>query len=149
MPFHGKFPGHHLSQDVLTCLQLGLRTRDLRGPEGGLSDRLTASSIDALWAVSGLDQHVRRILPIVDELRISSGWSQRSNRTTPRVVVGKELGSNLQLSYSRALDPEDDQAFSVAYKMSDLATALGTWNTGTEAQLGDFGLDLRLRWEFQ
>ncbi len=143
--------GPVVPQDVLACLQFGLRLRDLRGAQqdGAFSDRLATSGIDALWTVSGLDQQVRRILPIVDELRISSGWSQRSKRTTPRVVVGKELGERLQLTYSRALDGEDDQAFAVAYKMNELATLLGSWNTGSEAQLGDLGLDLRLRWEFQ
>jgi translocation and assembly module TamB len=139
------------AQDVLACLQLGLRLRDLQGTGGTtlLSDRLTSSSLDALWTVSGLDQQVRRILPIVDEFRVSSGWSQRNRRSTTRIVVGKELGQNLQLTFSRALDVEYDQILSVAYKMSDLATMLGTWNTGTDAQGGDFGLDLRLRWEFQ
>lgn len=137
--------------DVLACLQLGLRLRDLRGTEGNslLQDRLTATSLDALWAVSGLDQQVKRILPIVDELRVSSGWSQRSKRTSTRIVVGKELGRDVQLTYSRGLDVEYDQIVSVAYKMNELATMLGTWNTGTDAQVGDFGLDLRLRWEFQ
>ncbi|MBN1961826.1 MAG: translocation/assembly module TamB domain-containing protein, partial [Deltaproteobacteria bacterium] len=132
-------------QDVLTCLQFGLRLRDLRNTDGELSDRLASRGLDALWAVSGLDQQVQRILPIVDELRVASGWSQRTKRVTPRMVVGKDLGENLQLSYSRALDVADDQMFSVAYQMNELTTVMGTWNTGSDAQLGDFGLDLRLR----
>lgn len=136
-------------QDVLACLQFGVRMGDVRrelATRGNSS--LPMNSLDALWAVSGLDEQVRRVLPMVDELRLSSGWSPVAKRTTPRLVLGKELGKDLRLSYSRGLEEQDDQLLNVEYRLNELATLEGTWNRATEAQL-DVGVDLRLRWEFQ
>ena len=137
-------------QDVLMCLQFGLRARDFTGqqPTSGISSNLPASSLDALWTVSGMDEQVRRYIP-VDEFRLTSAWSPRSKRTIPRVVIGKEIGQDLQLSYARSLDQYDDQVVSVEYQVSRNATLQGSWISETDMPVGDFGLDLRLHWEFE
>jgi hypothetical protein len=134
------------SGDVIACLLVGIRRS--RESTQGVSDNLPAS-IDALWAVSGLDREVKRLFPLVDEFRLSSSWSQRQRRTTPRVIVGKDLGPRVQLTYSRALEEVEDQALSVEYQLNDIATMQGSWNSVSDTQYGDFGLDLRLRFEFQ
>jgi len=151
-------------QDVLSCLQFGMRLRDFEtqgrataaqatsgGNSGGaLSDPMLASGLDVLWTVSGVDRTVKRLLPIkLDEVRLESGWSSASRRTTTRVIVGKDLGQDLQLKYSRALDAVDDQGVSVQYRLSRVAAIQGSWLSATAASVGDLGLDLRLRWEFR
>ena len=149
-------------QDVLACLQLGMRLRDYElqgrmpvaqtqsGSSSALSDPVVAAGLDVLWTVSGVDATVKRVLPIkLDEVRLESGWSSYHRRTTTRVLVGKELGTDLQLKYSRSLDEGDDQTLSVQYRLSKIAAVRGTWLGASDVVGGDFGLDLRLRWEFR
>ena len=63
------------------------------------------------------------------------------------------MGKNLELKYSRALEstPEGwtDQMLSLEYRLSNIATVEGTWLSVQELPVADFGLDLRLRWEFR
>ena len=150
-------------QDVLACLQFGMRLRDFEiqgrtpvaqtpGSTGGgaLSDPYLASGLDVLWTVSGVDATVKRLLPIkLDEVRLESGWSSHYRHTSTRVLVGKELGANLQLKYSRALDEPDDQSLSMQYRLSKTAALQGTWLGASDVVGGDFGMDLRLHWELR
>ncbi|MCK5687848.1 translocation/assembly module TamB domain-containing protein [Myxococcota bacterium] len=142
-------------QDVLMCLQFGLRLRDYEGHNAAtigttIRDALPGS-LDALWMVSGMDQKVRRMIPanIIDEVRLTSAWSPNSRRTTTQLKVGKDIGDRLQLHYTRALDEVADQSLSVEYQLSDIATLQGSWLSLTDLPVGDLGLDLRLRWEFE
>ncbi len=158
--------------DVLSCLLVGIRRSRLENlatptqpsvsgaavynaqvdrelESRRQTDSLSATGIDVLWQVSGLDQEVRRLFPLVDEFRLASGWSARQKRTTPRIVVGKDLGERVQLTYSRALEQEEDQNLSVDYQLNKSMIMQGSWNSVSDTQYGDFGLDLRLQFEFQ
>jgi hypothetical protein len=138
-------------QDVLTCLQFGLRLRDFDGNQkSGATAGAWSSGLDALWTVSGLDAKVRKFLPIaVDELRLTSGWSSNAQRTTPRVVVAKELGNHISLRYFRSIDEYNDQAFNIDYKVAEHASLSAGWLTARDVDIGDFGLDLRLQWSLR
>lgn len=140
-------------QDVLVCLQFGLRLRDFEGHDaaglGGLGQTLPGG-LDALWTVSGMDEKVRRVLPIeLDEVRLTSSWSSQHKRATPRLLVGKEIGRNLELKLSRSLEDDTDYHFSLEYRLSNVATLQGTWLSVSDVPVADFGVDLRLRWEFR
>jgi hypothetical protein len=139
-------------QDVLACLQFGLRLHDFEGNQrapASYSDALPGS-LDALWTVSGLDTKVKKLLPIdVDELRLTSGWSSLSQRTTARVLVGKELSNKVVLKYSRSLDEYNDQALSLEYRLAKQAALQGNWLSARDVPVGDFGVDLRLHWELR
>ncbi|MDP7039436.1 MAG: translocation/assembly module TamB domain-containing protein [Myxococcota bacterium] len=138
-------------QDALACLQFGLRLEDFRGANAaGLSDTLPGS-LDALWTVSGLDEKVRKLLPapVIDQFRLTSGWSSKSQKTTARLLIGKGIGKNMELTYSRSIEAITDQEFSLRYKLSPIATVQGTWASDNEVPVGDLGLDLKLRWEFR
>ena len=141
------------SQDVLSCLQLGLRLRDFDGNQrapAGMSDAL-AGSLDTLWTVSGLDNKVKKLLPIdIDELRLTSGWSSLSQHNTARVLVGKELGPDLIMRYSRSvMDEANDQAFSLEYRLQQHISLQTNWLSALDVPSGDFGVDLRLHWELR
>ena len=137
-------------QDVLSCLQFGLRLRDFQGH--GPADIRDArwGGLDALWTVSGMDEKVQRLLPIdVDELRLTSAWSSANKTTTPQLLVGKELTERMQLRYLQSLSEGGDQALSLEYRLTNTATFQGSWANVTDVPIGDFGLDLQLRWEFR
>jgi translocation and assembly module TamB len=146
-------------QDPWSCLSFGMRLseyarrNELTGSAAGNAPTLDAlgSGLDILWGVSGLDARVRKILPVVDQARITLGRSGRygkSRRTAPRLVVRKDVGDRLQLEYNGALDEPDDHILSLEYALSKIATLQGNWVSISDVPVGDFGLDLRLKWEF-
>lgn len=142
-------------QDVLSCLQFGIRLANLSGRNAtaGAVEALQGS-LDALWTVSGVDEVVRKALPIqLDEVRLTSGWSTRERRNTPRLLVGKDIGKKLRLEYSRSLETSPITSFSAQYRLSDLATvqaSLLNESNPADWQIPlDLGLDLTLHWSFR
>ncbi len=146
-------------QDPWSCISFGVRLSEHSGrtlysesigaERTGIGE--TAGAVgDIIWGMSGLDAKVRRLLPFVDEARISLGRSGRrgNRRLAPRLVVRKGIANRLQLKYDGALDEADDQIFSLEYALSDNATLEGSWVSISDVPIGDFGLDLRLHWEF-
>ncbi len=139
-------------QDVLACLQFGIRLsgfNETSGASATIRDTY-AGGLDALWTVSGMDEKVKRVLPIqLDEVRVTSSWSTRARRTTARILVGKDIGKNVMLRYSRSIEDDTDHNVALEYRLSNLATVQGTWLSVTDLPIADFGLDLRLRWELR
>jgi hypothetical protein len=123
----------------------------LLGAQGSGIDETLGSGLDILWGVSGLDAKVKQMVPYVDEARLTLGQSGRrgkNRRMAPRLVVRKDVGERLQLKYNGALDELDDHMVSLEYKLSEVARIEGGWVSISDVPAGDFGLDLRLRWEF-
>ena len=69
-------------------------------------------------------------------------------RTAPRLVVRKDIGTKLQLKYDGSLDEVNDHIFILQYHLSQMATLEGSFESLSDVPVGDFGLDLRLRVEF-
>lgn len=147
-------------QDPWSCLTYGVRLSQFGGQtavsqamgaeQTTLEDTL-GSGLDLLWGVSGLDAKMRQILPYVDEVRITLGRSGRrgkNRRVAPRLVLAKEVGENLNLKYNGALDQTDDHILSLEYQVTKVATVQGSWVSISDVPVGDFGLDLRLQWQF-
>ncbi|MEZ4273114.1 MAG: translocation/assembly module TamB domain-containing protein [Myxococcota bacterium] len=132
---------------VLPCLYSGFRASEQTASHTtGLEDTLS-TAISGLWAVSGLSQQMRRVLPI-DEVNLTSSRSERTKRPTLRVIVSTELGPKLELKYNVAPYETNDQILGLEYRLSKLATVEGSWTSVSEV-LFDLGADLRLRWEFE
>ena len=87
------------SQEALMCAQFGLRldqenvANNLTNPDSTSS--VLSGAVDAIWKVTGMDERVRRILPVVDQFTLTSGYSKTSRKTEPRILVTKELGKRL------------------------------------------------------
>jgi hypothetical protein len=139
------------SQDIWSCLQFGLRLRDFDGNQShhaGLSDALPGT-LDTLWMVSGLQSQMNQILPtqLFDELRLTSAWSSKGMKSTPRIIIGKRLKTGVLLRYARSIDEYDEQALSLEYRLNRRTIFQSSYATQIYVPVGDFGLDLRLRWE--
>ncbi len=145
--------------EVSTCILVGMRQQDIdrltaatsqNDAANALSNPLVQGGLDVLWTVSGMDAKVRKLLPIkLDRVRLESAWSPQFRRTTTRVLVGKDLGSDVQLEYARSIEEVDDQALRIEYQLSGVAALEGNWLSAGDVSVEDFGLDLRLRWEFE
>ena len=147
-------------QDVYSCLQFGIagstgNTPPQAAPTGGLGDTLTG--LDALWAVTGLDEKVKRLLPpgVVDEVRLTTGLGTTpafGQPNTVRLVVAKNLGKRVRLRYSRALDAVNNNSgdsVSLEYLLHERAATQFNYFSRQFSPTSDFGLDLRLHWEMK
>lgn len=144
------------SQEALVCAQFGLRldqenaANNLTNP--GNTSSVLSGAVDAIWKVTGMDERVRRILPVVDQFTLTSGYSKTSHKTEPRILVTKELGKNWELKYNGPLYEKDEQhIIALEYRLSSRITLESTWVSVSDAipSLGDLGLDLRLDWQFE
>ncbi len=142
-------------QDIVTLLSLGYTSRDT-----SLAPRLgtaaTAAAAQALFAVSGLDQQVKRFLPTGGVLqdftvRVTSAYSPTSLQIEPRLEFEtKALENRLRLRYLAPVGGSVGQKAQVEYRFGERASLQGQWDTDNpDAVTGsDLGLDLRLRWEW-
>ncbi|MBT6176371.1 MAG: hypothetical protein HOI23_03920, partial [Deltaproteobacteria bacterium] len=152
------------SQQALVCAQFGLRLdndnnsqSNSNGSNGSIITEENATgvlsgAVDAIWKVTGMDERVRRILPVVDQFTLTSGYSKTSKKTEPRILVTKDLGKNWELKYNGPLYEKDEQhIIALQYRLSSRITLESTWVSFSEAipSLGDMGLDLRLDWQFE
>ena len=140
------------ARDALLCAQFGIRSAepnlsaDQQG--SGLKDSLPGA-VDALWRVSGMDERVRRYLPVVDEFKLTSGYSRSSKQTEPRLLVIKELGRQWELKYNGPVNEADEQhVLGLEYRLKRGLVLEGSWVSVSEATAGDLGIDLRMDWEF-
>ncbi|MFZ9889307.1 MAG: translocation/assembly module TamB domain-containing protein, partial [Myxococcota bacterium] len=159
--------------DILALLTFGFTQQELQ--EANNASAGAGAGLEMVGADTGLNEEVRRILPksfrekgfvAVDELRLTSVFSERQGASVPAVALSVELNpgllwgladqSRLRLQ-STLVDtggsgPEqrvewekrfaNDVRFRFVWRKQD--TGLG----GQASQNGDFGADAWYRWEF-
>jgi translocation and assembly module TamB len=142
-------------QDIITLLSLGYTSRDLTlGTNLGVA--AGAAAAQALFAVSGLDQALRRFVPqsgFFDDMnvRLTSAYSKTSMTVEPRwEFETKAMDGKLKVRYQAPLSNQNrGQKAQVEYRLSDRAGLQLQWdNDNVDVAGGDLGADLRLRWEW-
>lgn len=128
-------------EDIASCIVRGIRRRDL-------DSDLASFAGSALLKLSGVDRQVKRVLPI-DQLDVTTEFSNRSRSYEPRLLVAKELsllGRSLRLEYSTSLLRNEDQRAAVRVRLTpNLSLRMG-WEASEDVPLGDWGIDLERRW---
>lgn len=137
--------------DLVTLVTLGITSRDAEAGFGG-GDAAWAAA-DALFAISGLDRHVRSFIPrnpILRDasLRLTSGYSRGTGQVEPRLAFeSRVLVDELRLRYSAPLGIRG-QRTQAEYRITDTVSVQAEWDTENQVtSLGNVGLDLKLRWE--
>ena len=135
--------------NIVSCLVRGIRVRDLENISGDSRGSTAASFAgEALWRLSGVDQEVRKVLP-VDQIEVTTEYSSRDRVYEPRILVAKELGDGkFRLEYSSSLVKNDEQRAAVRYRITPALTLQYTWASSDDITVGDHGVDLKYRWEW-
>jgi len=145
-----------LSQpDIITLLSLGFTRRDASANTGGVQAMATGLAAQALFSASGLDEQVRRFVPrgeVVRDVsvRITSDWSESSGQVEPRAELESLLlKDRVRLRYQAPLSGARGQKAQAELKLGSRSSLQAQWdNDNPDVQSGDFGLDLKLRWEW-
>jgi translocation and assembly module TamB len=155
---HGNLDGFRLDarsvpdmsqQDVVLLLTMGMTTAEMQQTQA--SD-LGGTAVEALASVSGVGEQVARALPI-DELSVTTAYSQRSGRPEPQVTVGKRISDRVRLSASTSLGSENRMMRTgVELQINDQTSVQASYdnvNRESSSSFGNLGVDLRWRLEFE
>jgi len=142
-------------QDIITLLSLGYTSRDVNAG-GAIGTVATAAAAQALFAVSGLEQQLRRFVPETGvfqdvSVRLTSAYSKTSLTVEPRwEFETKAIDSRLRIRYQAPLSNQTrGQKAQVEYRLSDRASVQMQWdNDNIDVSGGDLGGDFKLRWEW-
>ena len=140
----------YLSQDdIALLLAVGMTHTELAQLQ--TSSLTSTAAFEALATVTGVEREVQRALPAIDEVHIASAYSLRSMRTEPQLHLGKRIADRLRLNASTGLSQSRDFSTGVEYQISDKTSVGAIYNNKTStsaSQLGDVGVDLKWRLEF-
>ena len=137
-------------EDIVLLLQVGMTRAELdRGLAGSLAQTV---GIEALSAVTGLDQAVQKTVPLIDEFRVGSQYSSRSGRPEPTVSVGKRVTDRVRASVTTGLSETREVRANLEWKLDKGVSVQGSYdnvNDVSSSSLGNVGADLRWRLEFE
>jgi translocation and assembly module TamB len=140
----------YLSQDdIALLLAVGMTHTELAQLQ--TSNLTSTAAFEALATVTGVEREVQRALPAIDDVHIASAYSLRSMRTEPQLHLGKRIAERLRLNAATGLSQSRDFSTGVEYQISDKTSVGAMYNNKTStsaSQLGDVGVDLKWRLEF-
>lgn len=131
-------------RDIVSCLIQGVKVSQV-GDQG-----LSSLAGSALLKLSGVDREVRRVLQI-DQIDVTSEYSSVERGYEPRVVIAKNLtllGRPARLEYSSSLLRTSDQRAAFRFHLTQKINLQLGWTSSDDVPYGDWGLDLRERWEW-
>ena len=140
--------------DIVTLLTFGITSWDL--DKGGNAALGAGVAAEALLAVSGLDEHVKRWLPqtpiLMDpDFSVTSQYSELTGQMEPMAVFEtKVMTDRLKLKAAAPFSTTKGRRASAEMKVSErLSTQLIWQNEVVGYSSGDLGIDLKLRWEWE
>jgi translocation and assembly module TamB len=137
-------------EDIVLLLTMGMTRAEV--------DRTLATSLgqtvgfEALSQLTGANQAVRSLIPILDEFRFGTAYSSRTGRTEPTVTVGKRVADRLRANVMTGLTENREVRSSLEWKLSRRTSVQGVYdnvNDVSSSSLGNLGADLRFRLEFE
>ncbi|HEY8426754.1 MAG TPA: translocation/assembly module TamB domain-containing protein, partial [Sandaracinaceae bacterium] len=136
-------------QDILLLLAFGMTSGELQQLQGG-GDLAGAAALEALTAVTGLDREVRRALPLIDDFRVTTGYSPRTGRTEPRLSVGRRIADQVRLSATTGLSESREVRASMEVQLDEsqrVGVSYDNYNNTGANSLGNLGIDWGVRLE--
>ncbi len=132
-------------RNIVSCLIRGIRTRELDDERA-----IGAFAGSALLKLSGVDQEVKKVIP-VDQIDVTTEFSSQAREYQPRLVVAKDLSffeRAARLEYSSSLVQTSDQRAAVRLRLAPRLTLRFGWTSSLDVPFGDWGVDLEQRWEW-
>ena len=137
-------------EDIVLLLAVGMTRAEL--------DQLQASSIGAsialnyLGAASGADRALKQALPVIDDFRFGSAYSTVTGKTEPQLTIGKRLTNNVRASVTAGLSEDRELRSNIEWRLNNRLSVQGSYdniNDVSSSSLGNLGVDLRWRLEFE
>ncbi|MBI5486918.1 MAG: translocation/assembly module TamB domain-containing protein [Deltaproteobacteria bacterium] len=133
-------------EDVVLLLTLGMTREEVEmlGAEGAAAGALAEVFDEAL----GVSERVGRYVPIFDQMRLTTEYSQRTGRSEPRITVGRRISDDARIEASSAVTDTRDFRAVFSYDVTDRMSIEGVYDNNNDQQFGNVGADIRWRIEF-
>ncbi|MFK7986146.1 MAG: translocation/assembly module TamB domain-containing protein [Sandaracinaceae bacterium] len=136
--------------DILMLLAFGMTRAELQQLQVG--DVGSVAALEALSSATGLDRALQEALPLIDDVRLTTGYSQRTGRTEPRLSVGKRLAERVRLSATTGLGEGREFRGALEWQLDDnmrLGASYDNYNIDPANSFGNLGVDWGYRLEFE
>lgn len=137
-------------EDIVLLLAMGVTRAEL---EQGFATTLGSTvGIEAISRLTGADKALKTMVPLVDEFRFGSGYSSKTGRTGPTVTVGKRITDEVRAGVTTGLTENREVRSNVEWKLGRGISVQGSYDNANDASssvLGNVGVDLRWRLEFE
>ncbi len=134
--------------DIFLLLTVGLTRAELDQAKRGVGGSV---ALEALGTLTGADQAVREVVPVIDEFRFGSAYSSRTGRTEPTVTIGKRLAERIRANVTSGLSESREVRSNVELSLNPRMSAEASYdnvNDISSSSLGNLGGDIRWRLEF-
>ena len=137
-------------EDIVLLLQVGMTRAELdRNLSGALAQTV---GLEALSAVTGLDQAVRKTVPIIDEFRVGTQYSSRTGRPEPSVTFGKRITDDVRATVTTGVGEDREVRSNIEWRLKGGVSVHGSYDNANDISssvLGNVGAGLRWRLEFE
>jgi translocation and assembly module TamB len=139
--------------DIIKLLTFGVTSRDTASNIGTAGEAGFLG--DVLWNISGLKSEVKKIIPrnpLIKDLNVNVGsaFLESVGQVEPVMQIeSRVLTDALHVRGQVPLSEYAGKRAEAEYQLTAHMSVQGDWNNDySDYNVGDFGLDLRLRWEF-
>ncbi len=137
-----------LSQDdILALLTLGVTRAEL-GQLGA-----NAPGLSLLSEALGVNQTLRQAIPVIDDFAFGQAYSVKTGRSEPNITIGKRITDSIRASVTSGISDQDRTILAgIEWRLSRSTSLRGTYdnaNDVTSASVGNIGIELRWRIEFE
>ncbi len=137
-------------EDIVLLLTFGLTRAEI---DQGLASSVGETvGLEALSALTGADKAVKRIVPIIDEFRFGTAYSQRTGRTQPMVTVGKRITDSVRATVTTGVTENREVRSTIEWRLDRGVSVQGSYDNSNDTfglPIGNLGADLRWRIEFE
>jgi translocation and assembly module TamB len=137
-------------QDIVLLLTVGMTRAELDQLQvAGVGESV---ALNVVGAATGADRAVKRALPIIDDFRFGSAYSTVTGKTEPQLTVGKRLTNQLRASVTAGLTEDREIRSNIEWRLNNNLSVQGSYdnvNDVTSSTLGNLGVDLRWRLDFE
>ena len=138
-------------EDIVLLLTIGITRAEADQIQAGTLG--TSVALEALSALSGASSAVKSAVPVIDDFKFGSAYNPLTGRTEPTVQVGKritkDVSANVMTSLSEDRELRADVMWRLGQNFSLQASYDNVNNDVTSSAVGNLGVDLRWRVEFQ
>ena len=137
-------------EDIVLLLTVGMTRTEL--------DQLQATSLgeslalNYLGATTGADRAIKQVVPIIDDFRFGRAYSTLTGRTEPQLTIGKRLTNDIRASVTAGLSEDRELRSNIEWRLNNRLSVQGSYdniNDVSSSTLGNLGIDLRWRLEFE
>ena len=138
-------------EDLFLLLTVGLTRAELEQARAATLGGSVA--LEAVSALSGADEAVTRVLPVIDDFRFGSAYSPSTGKTEPTVSIGKRLTDTIRANVTSGITGDTQEVRSnLEWRLSDSLSIEGSYDNVNDlagSSLGNVGADVRWRLEFE